>query len=119
MEAVSLAKMEYSSGDASELPPDTNYDTFPDHLGDRGNPNAMKAFFSGVLKQPMPNTGYAAANQGIGWKSVEGWLPSGDRYYYYFDGDGDGNYSSAVDSRIYYEPSSGRIVQDAWGAGAI
>ena len=91
----------------------------PEHLGDEGNPNTMAFFFAGVLEEPVPNTGYGAENSGAGWKSMDGWLPAADRYYYFFDGDGNGQYSSVTDSRIYYDSATGEIVQDAWGAGAI
>lgn len=119
VDSLDLVKAAYLLEETGELPPDVNNDFFPDHLGDLGNPNTMQTFFSGILDQPLENSGYGAANSGPGWKSTDGWLPSGSRYYYYYDGDGNGLYSSAVDSRIYYDSDTGRIIQDAWGAGTI
>lgn len=117
--ALTVAKTAYMTGKWSDmgLPADTNGDANPDHLGDSGNPSSQRTFFDAILDVPIENANYNGNGNGrVGWKSADGWLPSGSRYYYYYDGNGNNTFDAASDSRFYYDPSNGRITQDYFGA---
>ncbi len=117
--ALSVAKAAYLTDNwqAIGLPVDADGNNNPDHIGDVGDPLAQRTFFDAILDMPVENADYAGKGDGrIGWKSNAGWLPSGGNYYYYYDGDGDNRFDGANDSRFFYDPDTGRITQDYFGA---
>jgi prepilin-type N-terminal cleavage/methylation domain-containing protein len=117
--ALTVAKTAYMTGKWSDLglPVDSNGDANPDDLGDYGDPTSQRTFFDAVLDVPIENADYNGNGSGrVGWKSANGWLPNGGRYYYYYDGDGDNQFDAAKDSRFYYDAATGRITQDYFGA---
>jgi len=117
--AIQLANAAYMTGSTAGMGyPAQNANKKLVNLGDAGDPATMRNFLDGILDQPLPNANFGGTGAGkVGWKSYNTWLPSGTRYYYYYDADGNNSYSATTDSRFYYDPATGRITRDAFGNG--
>jgi hypothetical protein len=102
-EGYANLKLAYLTMDTADLPPDSNGDGYPDHLGDEDSnePTLLDA----VLYPPY-------VPEPRGWKpyTATGFPIGGRVYMYYHDADGDDVYEFPDEAYINYDNQTGRLL---------
>jgi len=101
-EGLAMIHLAYAAGDTAGLPPDSNGNNYPDHLGDvaAGETTLLEA----ILSPPL-------THDDNGWKQFTIWpFPTvGTLYVYIYDTDDNETFDPAVDASIQYNSNDGGL----------
>jgi len=101
-EGLAMMHLAYAVGDTAGLPPDSNGDNYPDHLGDIAAGEV--ALLEAVLSPPL-------RHNDNGWKQFTIWpFPTvGTIYVYIYDTNDNETFEAADDASISYNSNDGSL----------